>query len=221
MATGSVNELTTRIKEYFDQLAPDWDKKVEVSREKLQCLGNVIEELDIRPGSCVLDIGSGTGILLPFLFTELGDTGRIIALDISSEMLYQAKAKIFQPSVCFTQADVNAIPLADNSVDFVICNSAFPHFSDKLKALQEISRVLKNNGKLAICHTMSREMINQLHKSIGGVVANDLLPDEPRLRELLKQSTFEITHFVDSSKQYLVIAEKRHPGISNSSPKKN
>ena len=148
MATSSVSELTTQIKEYFDQLAPNWDKKVEVSEEKLQRLGNVIKKLDIRPGSCVLDIGSGTGILLPFLLTELGDTGRIIALDISSEMLYQAKAKMFQPIVYFTQADAISIPLADNSVDLAMCYSSFPHFSDKLKALQEIARVLKNNGRL-------------------------------------------------------------------------
>ena len=61
---------------------------------------------------------------------------------------------------------------------------------------------------------MSREMINQLHQSIGGVVANDLLPDESRLRELLEQSTFAITLFEDNPKRYLVIAE-RQPRISN------
>jgi demethylmenaquinone methyltransferase/2-methoxy-6-polyprenyl-1,4-benzoquinol methylase len=89
-----------------------------------------------------------------------------------------------------------------------ICNSVFPHFNDKVKALKEIARVLKNNGRLVICHTMSRAMINQLHQSAGGIVASDLLPDEFQLRRLVKQAGLKITHFEDRPERYLVIAEK-------------
>jgi hypothetical protein len=77
------------------------------------------------------------------------------------------------------------------------------------RALKEIARVLKNNGRLVICHTMSRAMINQLHQSVGGVIANDLLPDASQLRGLTKQARLKITHFEDSPERYLVIAEKR------------
>jgi len=195
-----------QLQEYFDQLAPTWDK--ELTRERLKCLGNIVKELGIKPGYYVLDIGSGTGVLLPLLIAELGDEGKIVALDFSAEMLIQAKAKNFQPIVGFAQADVLAIPLADNSVDLAMCNSAFPHFSDKVKALKEIARVLRNNGRLVICHTMNREMLNRLHQSIGGIVASDLLPDESQLRGLIKQAGLRVTHFEDGSERYLVIAEK-------------
>lgn len=195
-----------RLQEYFDQLAPTWDE--ECTPERLKCLGNIVKELGIKHGYYVLDIGSGTGVLLPFLIAEVGDEGKIIALDFSAEMLGQAQAKNFPPIVGFAQADVLAIPLADNSMDLAICNSAFPHFSDKVKALKEIARVLKNNGRLVICHTMSRAMINQLHQSIGGVIANDLLPPKFQLRGLIKQAGLKITHFEDSRERYLVIAEK-------------
>jgi len=154
-----------QLQEYFDQLAPTWDK--ELTQERLKCLGNIVKELGIKPGYYVLDIGSGTGVLLPFLIAELGDEGKIVALDFSMEMLVQAQAKNFPPIVGFAQADVLAIPLADSSVDLAICNSAFPHFSDKGKALKEIARVLRNNGRMVICHTMSREMLNRLHQSTG------------------------------------------------------
>ena len=195
-----------QLQEYFDQLAPTWDK--ELTRERLKCLGNIVKELDIEPGYYVLDIGSGTGVLLPFLIAELGDEGKIVALDFSAEMLGQAKAKNLQPIVSFAQADVLAIPLADNSVDLAMCNSVFPHFNDKVKALKEIARVLRNNGRLVICHTMSREMLNRLHQSIGGVIASDLLPHEFQLRGLIKQAGLRVTHFEDGPERYLLIAEK-------------
>jgi ubiquinone/menaquinone biosynthesis C-methylase UbiE len=195
-----------QLQEYFDQLAPTWDE--ELTPERLQCLSNIVKELGIKPGYYVLDIGSGTGVLLPFLIAEVGDEGKIVALDFSAEMLGQAQAKNFPPIVGFAQADVLAIPLADNSVDMAICNSVFPHFNDKAKALKEIARVLRNNGRLVICHTMSREMINQLHQSAGGIVASDLLPGESHLRKLIKQAGLKTTHFEDSPERYLVIAEK-------------
>jgi ubiquinone/menaquinone biosynthesis C-methylase UbiE len=196
-----------QLQEYFDQLAPTWDQEL-TTREKLKSLSNIVKELGIKPGYYVLDIGSGTGILLSFLIAELGDEGKIVALDFSAEMLCQAKAKKFEPIVDFAQADVFAIPLADNSVDLAMCNSAFPHFDDKARALEEIARVLRNNGRLVICHTMSRKMINQLHQSIGGAVANDLLPDEFQLKRLIKQAGLKVTHFEDGPERYLVIAEK-------------
>jgi len=206
MAESSVSRLDMQLQEYFDQLAPTWDQ--EFTRERLECLGNIVKELGIEPGNYVLDIGSGTGVLLPFLVAELGDEGKIVALDFSAEMLCQAKAKNFQPIVGFAQADVLAIPLADSSVDLAMCNSAFPHFDDKVKALKEIARVLRDNGRLVICHTMSRKMINQLHQSIGGAVANDLLPDEFQLKRLIKQAGLKVTHFEDGPERYLVIAER-------------
>ncbi|MGB5926356.1 MAG: methyltransferase domain-containing protein [Dehalococcoidia bacterium] len=195
-----------QLQEYFDQLAPTWDK--ELTQERLKCLGKIVKELGIKPGYYVLDIGSGTGVLLPFLIAELDNEGKIVALDFSMEMLVQAQAKDFPPIVGFAQADVLTIPLPDNSVHLAICNSAFPHFSDKVRALKEIARVLRNNGRMVICHTMSREMLNRLHQSIGGAVANDLLPDEFQLRRLIKQAGLKITHFEDSSERYLVIVEK-------------
>jgi len=206
MAASSVNRLTMQLQEYFDQLAPAWDK--ELTPERLSCLGKIIKELGIKAGDRVLDIGSGTGVLVPFLIAELGNEGTVVALDFSLEMLVQAQAKDFPAIVGFAQADVLDIPLANNSVDLAICNSAFPHFSDKAKALKEIARVLGDNGRLAICHTMSREMLNRLHQSIGGAVANDLLPDEFHLRKLITQAGLRITQFEDGPERYLVIAKK-------------
>lgn len=207
MAAGPAGRLTTQLRQYFDQLAPTWDEHV--SEDSLGCLSDIVAELGVRAGCCVLDIGTGTGVLLPLLIAEMHETGRIIALDISAEMLVQAKCRAPVPTVNLTQADAMAIPLVDHSVDLAICNSAFPHFEDKAGALKEIARTLKDGGRLVVCHTMSRAMVNRLHENIGGVVADDRLPDEHRLREQVGDAGLTMTRFEDRDERYLVIAEKR------------
>ena len=139
MAASSVNRLDMQLQEYFDELAPTWDK--ELTPERLKCLGKIIDELGIRPGDHVVDIGSGTGVLVPLLTAKLGTEGMVVALDVSVEMLVRAQAKDFPPIVGFAQADVMDIPLADDSMDLAMCNSALPQFGDKEKALKEMARV--------------------------------------------------------------------------------
>lgn len=195
-----------QLQEYFDRLALTWDEGV--TQEGVALLGEIVRGLEIRAGSRVLDIGSGTGVLLPFLAEAVGTEGRIIALDFSRKMLLQAKAKESSSGAAYTQADVMAIPLQGNCVDLVLCNSTFPHFSDKVGAMKEMIRVLRNDGRLVICHTMSREAINCLHRSIGGVVGNDFLPGEVELKEMAKLAGLAITSLEDGSRRYLVIGEK-------------
>jgi ubiquinone/menaquinone biosynthesis C-methylase UbiE len=206
MAANAGDRLAMQLQRYFDQLAPSWDD--ELGPERLESLAGIVRELGIRPGHHILDIGSGTGVLLPFVLAEMRGKGAVVALDLSAKMLNQAQAKNFPSIVRFAQADVVAIPSDDSSVDLAICNSAFPHFADKAKALKEIARVLKSSGRVAICHTTGREALNQLHQSIGGAVASDLLPDEPEMRGLIKQAGLKVTHFEDRPERYLVIAEK-------------
>jgi len=90
--------------------------------------------------------------------------------------------------------------------------------ASKAKALQEIARVLKTNGRLVICYAMSHEAINQVHQSIGGVVANDLLPNESQLRDLIEQAALIITHLEDGPEWYLGIAE-RQTNVSSTASK--
>jgi len=195
-----------QLREYFDELAPTWDELV--TEETRRRIAGIIDRLEIRPRCRVLDVGSGTGILLPFLGTSMRDEGTILAIDISAEMLRQGKRKACPSIVDFAQADAMAIPLADGSVDVAICYSVFPHFYDKISALTEMARVLRETGSLVICHTMSRAMINELHQSIGGIVADHALPDEPELRKQARQAGLTITRYEDRAERYLVIAEK-------------
>jgi len=206
MATELSVRAAVQLQEYFDQLACHWDR--EVSLAGLESLNHIVRELDIGPGSRVLDVGCGTGVLLPFLVETVGTRGRIVALDFSRNMLLEAKAKAFQPTVNLVQADVTDLPLVDGFAHLAICNSAFPHFGDKAEALTEIARVLRDDGRLVICHTASRDRINQFHQSIGGAVGADLLPDEAQLVNLTERSGLRIVYLEDGPTRYLAIARK-------------
>ena len=192
-------------REYFNQKAPQWDSML--TEEVYNRLKRIISSLKIKPGSVVLDVGTGTGVLLPFLLEAAGPGGKIVALDIAEKMLEIARAKVGDRAelVC---GDITAAPFADGTFDEVICNSCFPHVKDKLQALKEIARILKPGGRLAVCHPMSREAVNNLHRSLGGVVGDDLLPEHEEMHELCGQAGFWQTAITDVAEMYLLTARK-------------
>jgi len=193
-------------REYFNQLAGKWDKMtLEETRARLP---QMIDYLAIKPGDTILDVGGGTGILLPLLYEVAGNKGKIVSLDIAEEMLKRARNNCHPNNIHYVHADAAAIPLASETFDLVICYSCFPHFPNKLKALAEMARVLRNRGRLAICHTASRQAINDLHKSVGNVVVNDTIPDEAIMRKMLAASGLKPIELRDESHRYLAIAAK-------------
>jgi len=193
-------------REYFNQLAGKWDRMT--SQETISRLPEMIKDLGIKAGNTILDVGGGTGILLPLLYEIAGNRSKIVSLDIAEEMLKRARNNSHPTNIHYVHADVAAIPLASQTFDFVICYSCFPHFPDKTKALAEMARVLRSSGRLIICHTASRHEINKLHESIGDVIGRDTIPDEPTMRDMLTASGLKTIEVRDEAHRYLAIAAK-------------
>lgn len=196
-------------RDFFEEAAENWDKSGKPEHTKLR---KIIEIADIQKGENILDVGSGTGILLPLLREAVGEKGKVTALDISFNMLKRASEKNSEKNkhlFSYLQADAGNIPLAESVFDKVICFSVFPHFSDKEKALPEIFRTLKNKGKLLIAHSESREKINAIHKKIGGVVENDCIPEEEKMIELLEKAGFTSVTVTDNDDFYLASGTKK------------
>ncbi len=191
---------------YFNRLAPVWDETAaEKDEGKLEKMAN---RLQIKAKSRVLDVGSGSGVFIPYLLKLAGKEGKVIALDYAQEMLKVAKTKGYQ-NVEFITGDVVNLPLSSGSFDTVVCYSSFPHFKNKLKALKEMRRVLKDGGKIFICHTSSREEINEIHRGIPEV-KDDLLPERDEMKRMLKEAGFTKIAVEDEDKSYLASAEKAH-----------
>jgi len=192
------------IRAHFNQKAARWD---ETSSERDTAkLERMAKRLKIEPGSIVLDVGTGTGVFIPFLLREIGKGGRIIALDFAEKMLRRARAKGFNGNIDYLCADVTDIPLGNEIFDVIVCYSSFPHFPDKSRALAEMKRVIKRGGRLLICHTSSRASINETHRQIPAV-ENDIIPDEDEMQIILLRAGF-IERKIDDSESYLASARK-------------
>ena len=156
----------------------------------------------------VIDVGTGTGILLPFIREAIGLKGIFIAIDFSFKMLEKAKLRESFGEKIFFTATAESIPLRSDLFDRITCFSAFPHFTDKTKALVEMVRVLKRGGVLFIAHLKSVEELNQFHQSLGGPVANDLLPHPERVREMMTHAGLFEINIINQPGKFLAQGKK-------------
>lgn len=190
-------------REYFNRMAATWDESV--AERDVAKLERLVHSLDIQPGSTVLDVGTGTGVFVPFLLKKIGDAGRLVCLDFAGEMLKKAQAKNFNCNIEYINADIMSAPLPDGSFDAVVCYSSFPHFRDKPRALREINRLLRKGGKLFICHTSSRAEINKIHIQIAAL-ADDIIPDREKMHSILSEAGFADIAISETDSSYLVSA---------------
>ncbi|HZN87408.1 MAG TPA: arsenite methyltransferase [Thermoleophilaceae bacterium] len=109
--------------------------------------------VDLHQGQTVLDLGSGAGADVLISARRVGSTGKAIGLDMTDEMLELARenaAEAGVENVEFVKGYIEAIPLADESVDVVISNCVINLSADKRRVLAEAARVLKPGGRFAV-----------------------------------------------------------------------
>jgi ubiquinone/menaquinone biosynthesis C-methylase UbiE len=190
---------------YFNGKADIWDETIaEKDNDKLE---KMADNIDIKPGSRVLDVGTGTGILVPFLLKKIGSDGMLVCLDYAEKMLNKARAKNFNGNIEYVCSDIHSTDFGDEAFNAIVCYSSFPHFNDKSRALREIKRLLKRDCPLFICHTLGRVDINTIHQQIPDV-CNDLIPVAKEMLSLLSSAGFTKIEIRDEASSYFVRAEK-------------
>jgi ubiquinone/menaquinone biosynthesis C-methylase UbiE len=111
------------------------------------------EYAGIKPGDTVLDLGSGAGNDVFIASKEVGEAGRVIGVDMTQDMIDRANRNMKKgnySNVEFRLGEIEALPVADNSVDVVISNCVLNLVPDKRKAFSEIFRALKPGGRFCI-----------------------------------------------------------------------
>jgi demethylmenaquinone methyltransferase/2-methoxy-6-polyprenyl-1,4-benzoquinol methylase len=192
--------------EFFDEKAEMWDEITVHNLEKVQY---ITELLGIHGDDRILDVGTGTGIMIPFYEKYLVD-GSVVAVDYSKKMIEVARSKYPEkehPKISYLVSDVYDLTY-DAEFDLVVCYSCFPHFIDQPLALKILSKALKKGGRLVVAHSDSAKTINGVHMNAGVEIGNDLLPSMELLKQMMKKSGLTVTFERNDEQYYICISRK-------------
>lgn len=186
-------------------MAEQWDEICRHDADKLETIARMAE---IPKDGSVLDVGTGTGVMIPYIYSYIGPKGEIKALDIAEKMLEVAAEKYPYDNVDYTLGDISEINLPLSTYDVIMCYSVFPHFQDKLGILTKMATLLKPGGKVVIAHSQSRKAINSLHRKSSKSVSEDDLPEAAIIEDFFFTAGLSPLKTIDNEEMFMVMAEK-------------
>ncbi len=152
----------------------------DVSGFSLGC-GDPITLAKLQSGETVLDLGSGGGLDCFLAAKQVGETGHVIGVDMTPDMLAKARVnaqRLGYPNVEFREGYLEALPIEDASIDVVISNCVINLSPDKPQVFREVFRALKPGGRVAVSDIVTNgvlpEAVQKSMESWGACVAGAL-----------------------------------------------
>ena len=168
-------------------------------------LEKIVTHGKINRGDTVLDVGTGTGVLIPIIMSY--EPRWIYACDLSEAMLEQLRTKKY-PNVETIAADVRDLKLPESSIDVVFINACYGNIVDKTGAFTNLSRMLKPQGRMVISHPLGKTFIRSL--SEGSPFPLDDFPEKSEAEKLFKPFGFRIKTFIDEPKLYILVVSNSY-----------
>ena len=181
--------------------------------------GNPTAMASLKLGEVVVDLGSGGGLDVFLAAQKVGPSGRAIGIDMTEEMIQRARRNADQAdltNVEFHLAEIESLPLPNDSVDCVISNCVLNLVPDKAKAFAEIFRILKPGGRLAVSDlALKQELPPELaadFRAYVGCVAGAMLNEEYEIS--LTAAGFGAVQIIDSGTDLNAYARLDEPSDS-------
>ena len=191
-------------RDFFSELMHVFDPPLpEGVPERLE---KIVASAKIAKGNVVLDVGTGTGILIPLI--QLYEPKTIYACDLSDVMLAHLQRQY--PYAETIAADVRDLVLPDGSIDVVFMNACYPNIVDKDRTLANTSRMMRPGGRMVISHPLGKSFVELLKEKSPFPL--DDFPEKAEAKALLKPYQFDIQEFIDEPKLYILVATKQHEG---------
>jgi ubiquinone/menaquinone biosynthesis C-methylase UbiE len=172
--------------------------------------GNPLAIASLREGQVVLDLGSGAGFDCFLAARAVGPKGKIVGVDMTHEMLSKARGNAQKngfSNVEFRLGEIEALPVADDSVDVIISNCVINLSPEKQQVFDEAFRVLKHGGKIAVADMVATAPIPDEIKGdwsayTGCMAGASEISD---LEQMLKKSGFKNIKIApkESSKSFI------------------
>jgi ubiquinone/menaquinone biosynthesis C-methylase UbiE len=194
-------------RQHFNELAERWDSLPAPDHAPARAREFVRRVAPAESG-WVLDAGCGTGTLLPHLLEFCPPATRILELDYAEAMLRENTRKTTEARVSCVCANARHLPFRAEAFDLVVCFGVLPHFEDLPATIEELFRVLRPSGALAVGHAMGSRELNALHGSLGGPTAGDTLPAAVSLAQTLRGLQAKIVTAEEQPDWYFVQAIK-------------
>ena len=131
----------------------------------------MVDLLDPEPGSCVIDVACGSGLIVRHVLDRLGESGRVHGVDVDRAALDYAAQTIEDPRVAWHESDAARLPFATGSMDRASCHQGLQFVADRPEALREIRRVLVPGGRLVVA-TWGRLDDNPWPRSLSAAVGS-------------------------------------------------
>jgi len=109
-----------------------------------------LAEIDWQGVTCVADLGCGTGVVTRRLAERVGPDVRVLGVDLSERLLEVARGLSAGSGIDWCHASVEALPLAEGSVDVVVLHTLMSHVPDPGAVLAEVKRVLRPGGRVVV-----------------------------------------------------------------------
>ena len=162
-------------------------------------LDRIVRSAGIDASDSVLDIGTGTGILIPLI--QAYAPAHIYANDLSRTMLEFVEAHY--PSVTTAHGDVADLALADKAIGVAFINACYSNLIDKHRTFENLRRMLRPGGRLIISHPLGRSFVEVLKENVPFPL-DDFPASESEARDLFTPYGFRVSLFLDEATLYLL-----------------
>lgn len=193
-----IREINQLQREFFNRRVDIFEPPLpEGVPERLKA---IVKAGEIQPGDRVLDVGTGSGILIYDILDY--QPSEIHGCDLAENMLERVKEKF--PDVFTHLMDIRDLDLPDDSLEVAFINGCFSNVVDKDGSLDNLHRMLVDGGRLVISHPLGKEFIVELKSHAPFPL--DLLPEEDEAKEMLQPHGFTVSSYVDEPEFYLLVA---------------